>query len=173
MREFTKLHSGIVGAILISATVAGCAALMGPQKRVATPAELEQLGSKTYPGYGKDEVTQATMTALKVQGYEVVTTEPRIRTSPKLVHVSASSSYTETSGSSQSFAESVAWDIDVNEGQQGASVHAVPRASVNGIPMEQMYYDYAERTFNELMKDIDSSLPAKKPGQGAAQHPSI
>jgi hypothetical protein len=40
-------------------------------------------------------------------------------------------------------------------------VHAVPRASVNGIPMEQMYYDYAERTFGQLMKEIDSSLPAK------------
>jgi hypothetical protein len=135
---------------------------MGTQKRVATPAELEQLGTKTYPGYSKDDVQKATMTALKVQGYEVVTTEPRIRTSPKLVHVSGSSSYSETSGSHQSFAESVAWDIDVNEGQQGASVHAVPRASVNGMPMEQMYYDYAARTFGELMKEIDASLPAKK-----------
>ena len=173
MKELPSLCSGIVGALLICATVAGCAALMGPQKRVATPAELEQLGSRTYPGYGKDEVTKATMTALKVQGYEVVTAEPRIRTSPKLVHVSSSSTYSETSGSSQSFAESVAWDIDVIEGQQGASVHAVPRASVNGIPMEQMYYDYAERTFGELMKDIDASLPAKMPGQGRAHPPSI
>jgi hypothetical protein len=173
MRNLARPPSAILGAIFICATVAGCAALMGPQKRVATPAELEQLGSRTYPGYTKDQVTQATMTALKVQGYEVVTTEPRIRTSPKLVHVSASSSYTETSGSSQSFAESVAWDIDVIEGQEGTSVHAVPRASVNGIPMEQMYYDYATRTFGELMKDIDASLPAKKPASAGARPSSI
>jgi hypothetical protein len=135
---------------------------MGPQKRVATPAELDQLGTKSYPGYSRDEVLQAALTALKVQGYEVVTADPRLRTSPKLVHVSSSASYTQTSGSSQSFAESVAWDIDVTEGKGGTTVHAVPRASVNGVPMEQMYYDYAERTFGELMKEIDASLPAKK-----------
>jgi hypothetical protein len=148
-------------AFFLCAGVAGCAALMGPQKRVATQAELDQFGTRTYPGYGKDAVQQAAITALKVQGYEIVTTEPRIRTSPKLVHLSASSTYTETSGSSRSFAESVAWDIDVQDGQPGASLHAVPRASVNGMAMEQMYYDYAERTFGELMKEIDGSLPAK------------
>ena len=161
MRAMAKpgLRAGII--LAFCACAAGCAGLMGPQKRVATPAELTQLGSRTYPGYSKDVVQQAAVTALKVQGYEVVTTEPRIRTSPKLVHVSASSTYSETSGASSSFAESVAWDIDVQDGQPGASLHAVPRASVNGVPMEQMYYDYAERTFGELMKEIDSSLPAK------------
>jgi hypothetical protein len=103
-----KLRVEILGALAVCATAVSCAALMGPQKRVATPAELDQLGTRTYPGYSKADVEQAALTALKVQGYEIVTTVPRIRTSPKLVHVSASSSYTETSGSSQSFAESVA-----------------------------------------------------------------
>jgi hypothetical protein len=161
MRDFpeSKLRLGLLSAIVVCATA--CAGLMGPPKRVATPAELDQLGTKTYPGYGKDDIQQAVMTALKVQGYEVVTTEPRIRTSPKLVHVSSSATYGETSGSAQSFAESVAWDIDVTDGKDGATVHAVPRASVNGMPMEQMYYDYAERTFGQLMKEIGASLPAK------------
>ena len=44
----------------------------------------------------------------------------------------------------------------------GTTLHAVPRASVNGMAMEQMYYDYASTTFSELMKEIDGSLPAKK-----------
>jgi hypothetical protein len=74
-----------------------------------------------------------------VQGYEVVATETRIRTSPKLVHVSSQARYTDYSGASQSFAEMVAWDIDVNDGQQGIVLHAIPRASVNGVPMDQMY----------------------------------
>ena len=162
MKDFpgARLRSGILCAIIGCA--AGCAALMGPQKRVATPAELDQLGTKSYPGYSKGDVQQAALTALKVQGYEVVTTEPRIRTSPKLVHVSSSATYTEHTGASQSFAESVAWDIDIAESKESATVHAVPRASVNGVPMEQMYYDYAERTFGELMKEIDASLPAKR-----------
>ncbi len=157
MQRITTLSA----AFLFCAVATGCA-LMGPQKRVATPAELDQLGTKTYPGYSKDEVQQAVMTALKVQGYDIVTTDPRIRTSPQLVHVSSAASYGAYSGASTSFAESVAWDIDVNEGQAGTTVHAVPRASVNGMAMEQMYYDYAQNTFGQLMKEIDASLPAKK-----------
>jgi hypothetical protein len=154
--------SPIIGAILtvIVACAASCA--FGPQKRVATPAEIDQLGTRSYPGYTKQQVDQAALTALKIQGYDVVTTEPRIRTSPKLVHVSSTASYTDTSGTSQTFGESVAWDIDVADADGGPKLHAVPRASVNGMAMEQMYYDYAARTFGELMKDIDASLPAKK-----------
>lgn len=145
--------------VLFALLASACA--FGPQKRVATPAELEQFGTKTYPGYTTDEVRQAALTALKVQGYDVVATEPRIRTSPKLVHVSSAASYGQTSGTAQTFGESVAWDIDVTESDAGPKVHASPRASVNGMAMEQMYYDYAERTFRELMKEIDGSLPAK------------
>jgi hypothetical protein len=161
MAELRKSSAILLGALTLALVGPGCA-LTGPQKRVATPAELDQLGTKTYPGYGKDEVEKAVLTALKVQGYEVVTTEPRIRTSPKLVHVSSAATYTETTGSASSFAESVAWDIDVKPGEPGPTLHAVPRASVNGMAMDQMYYDYAERTFGELMKEIDASLPAKK-----------
>ena len=152
--------SPITVAIVLSVAVSACA--FGAPKRVATQAELDQFGTKSYPGYSKNDVQQAALTALKVQGYEVVTTEPRIRTSPKLVHVSSSASYTETSGSAQTFGESVAWDIDINDAESGPVLHAVPRASVNGMAMEQMYYDYAERTFRELMKEIDGSLPARK-----------
>jgi hypothetical protein len=158
MKRFTSLATV---AFVFCAALTGCA-LTGPQKRVATPAELEQLGTRTYPGYSKDDVQKAVLTALKVQGYDVVTTDPRIRTSPQLVHVSSAASYGTYSGASSSFAESVAWDIDVAEAQAGTTVHAVPRASVNGLAMEQMYYDYAQNTFGQLMKEIDASLPAKK-----------
>jgi hypothetical protein len=152
-------RAGIVVGFLLGAMVSGCA--LGPGKRVATPAELDTFGTRSYAGYEPKEVQQAAITALKVQGYEIVTEEPRIRTSPKLVHVSASSTYSETAGNTQSFAESVAWDIDVKPGPQATLLHAVPRASVNGIPMEQVYYDWAERTFGLLMKDVDASLPVK------------
>jgi len=156
----SRLFAGLILAFAVCMT--GCGGLFGPQKRVATPAELDQMGTRTYPGYSKDQVVQAAATALKVQGYEIVTTDPRIRTSPKLVHVSSTASYGQYSGSAQTYGESVAWDIDVKEAPTGTTLHAVPRASVNGMAMEQMYYDYASTTFAELMKEIDGSLPAKK-----------
>jgi hypothetical protein len=147
--------------LVLSLATFGCGGLFGPQKRVATPAGLDQMGGRTYPGYGKDDVAKAAVTALKVQGYEIVTTDPRIRTAPPLVHVSSTASYTQTSGSAQTYGESVAWDIDVKEAPAGTTLHAVPRASVNGMAMEQLYCDYASTTFTELMKEIDASLPAK------------
>jgi hypothetical protein len=117
--------SGMVLVLALSAF--GCGALFG-QKRVATPAELDQMGTRTYPGYSKDDVVKAAVTALKVQGYEIVTTDPRIRTSPKLVAVTSKASYSQTSGSAQTYGQSVAWDIDVNEAPAGTTLHAVPRA---------------------------------------------
>ena len=50
--------------------------------------------------------------------------------------------------------------IDVKAEGQGAFLRAVPRANVNGVAMEQVYVDWAERTFAELMKEIDASLPS-------------
>ncbi len=157
MSSRSRLSAGMV--LVVALCAFGCG---GPQKRVATPAELDQMGTRTYPGYGKDDVVKATVTALKVQGYEIVTTDPRIRTSPKLVHVSSTASYGQTSGSVRTYGESVAWDIDVEEAPTGVTLHAVPRASVNGMAMEYMYYDYASTTFAQLMKEIDGSLPAKE-----------
>jgi len=160
MSSRSHLSAGVILVLVLGAF--GCGGMFGPQKRVATPAELDQMGTRTYPGYGKEDVVKAAVTALKVQGYEIVTTDPRIRTSPKLVHVSSTASYGTYSGSAQTYGESVAWDIDVNEAPAGTTLHAVPRASVNGIAMEQMWYDYATTTFSQLMKEIDASLPAKK-----------
>ncbi|MGC4094791.1 MAG: hypothetical protein QM756_44115 [Polyangiaceae bacterium] len=128
-----------------------------PTRRVATAAELEQLGTRKYPGHGREEVERAVITALKLQGYDVVTTEPRIRTAPKPVATTAYGN----KGSAQTFTEAVAWDIDVEGDDSSATLHATPRASVNGEPMEQVFYEWAERNFRELMKEIDASLNSK------------
>jgi hypothetical protein len=138
---------------------AGC--MMGQGKKVATPADLQQLGTRSYPTHSREEVVAATVTALKLLGYEVVTTDPRIRTAPKLQGVTSSATYTETSGQSTAYAESVAWDIDVTPEGQGAKVHAEPRASVNGQAMEQVWYDWAAKHYGELFKEIDGSFGAK------------
>ena len=138
---------------------------MTPSKPVATPGDLERLGTRTYRDRNPEDVTKAAVTALKLLGYDVVTTDPRIRTAPKPV---ATTSYGTAraaggvaQGSSQTFTEEVAWDIDVKAEGQGAFLRAVPRAAVNGVPMEQVYVEWAERTFADLMKEIDASMPRK------------
>ncbi len=154
----TPLTRSVLTFIIAATSLAGC---MGLSRPVATPADLERLGSRTYPNRGRDEVVQASVTALKVLGYEIVTTDPRIRTAPKPVATTAQGSYVAGSSRARSFTESVAWDIDVSAQGAGSALRATPRASVNGTPMEQVYVEWAERTFAELMKEIDASLPAK------------
>jgi hypothetical protein len=147
-------------SVIGATTVSGCAT-----RRVATAAEMQQLGSRKYSGRSRDEVVQAAVTALRLQGYEVITTEPRIRTAPKPVAVTAYGG----NGSAQSFTESVAWDIEVDGDGTSAALHATPRASVNGQPMDQVFYEWAERTFNELMKEIDASLSSKSARLGVGR----
>jgi hypothetical protein len=146
------------------AGAAGCFA-SGPAKPVATAADLERLGTRRYKDHSAEEVSKAAVTALKLLGYEVVITEPRIRTAPKPVATTAYGTAQGGGGiaraSSQAFTEEVAWDIDVTADGQGAFLRAVPRAAVNGMPMEQVYVDWAERTFAELMREIDASMSAK------------
>lgn len=142
----------LVLCFCVLGTLAGCMT-----RRVATPAELEQLGTRKYSNHGREEVAKATITSLRLQGYEVVTTEPRIRTAPRDVATTAYGS----ANSAQSFTEAVAWDIEVTGDASSATLHATPRASVNGQPMEQVYYEWAERTFRELLKEIDANLANK------------
>ena len=99
------------------------------------------------------------MTALKVLGYSVVATDPRIRTAPRDVALTAvRGNYT-----AQAYIEAVAWDVDVRADGPGVTLLAVPRATVNGEPMTQVYIGWAEKNFGELMREIDTSLPQKAP----------
>ena len=146
--------------LLVSTWWAACAS--APLKPVATPADFERLGTRHYPDRCHDEVATAAVTALKLLGYEVVTTDPRIRTAPRDVATTTAATYGEYAGRANSFTEAVAWDIDVTPEGSGTMLRATPRATVNGEPMPQFYQDWAERNFGQLMKEIDGNLPAKK-----------
>jgi hypothetical protein len=132
-----------------------------PSKPVATPADLDRLGTRRYADHDRDAVMKATLTALKVLGYEVVTTDPRIRTSPRDVATTAHAQGAGNTAVAQGFTEAVAWDIDVRTDGAGAVLHAVPRATVNGQAMDQVWLDWAERNFGQLMNEIDASFGAK------------
>jgi len=156
-----KLHLRVdLIMLLVSTWWAACAS--APLKPVATPADFERLGTRHYPDRGHDEVATAAVTALKLLGYEVVTTDPRIRTAPRDVATTTAATYGEYAGRANSFTEAVAWDIDVTPEGSGTMLRATPPATVNGEPMPQVYQDWAERNFGQLMKEIDGNLPAKK-----------
>jgi hypothetical protein len=149
---------GCLGAMLLwGLLVAGC--FSSPP--VATAADLDRLGTRHYPDRSPADVTAAVGTALKLLGYQIVTTEPRIRTAPKEVATTAVGTHGQYSGSARTFTETVAWDVEVHSEGTGATLRATPRASVNGMPMDQVYIEWADRTFGELMREIDGNLPPK------------
>jgi hypothetical protein len=148
----------MIGAIVVTASLVptlGC----GAGQAVATPQDLQQLGTRRYRDRTVDEVHTAVVTALKLQGYEVVTEQPMIRTSPKLVAVSATASGSAYGANAQSFGESVAWDIDVSDQAGTVVVSAKHRASVNGMAMDQVWESWAVTNYKQLFDAIESSLP--------------
>jgi hypothetical protein len=90
-----------------------------------------------------------------------VTTTPRIRTAPKDVAITALGTYSANSGTARTYTETVAWDVDVRAEGASVTLRATPRAAVNGVPMDQVYIEWADRTFGELMREVDRNLPPK------------
>jgi hypothetical protein len=127
-------------------------------RSVATPADLERLGTRRYTDRTTEEVGAAAVAALRLLGYQVVMTDPRIRTAPRDVGTTA----VRGNNTAQLYTESVAWDVDVRADQSGVTLVAMPRATVNGEPMTQVYIGWAEKNFGQLMQEIDASLPQKR-----------
>ena len=147
----TRRMATLLACVGLGMAVSSCATA-----RLATPADMQQLGNRTFPGHSVDQITKAAIVALRMQGYEVVTGDaPRIRTAPKLIAMAAAGSRTYA----QAYDQSVAWDLDVTSAGDGAVVNAKMRATMNGAPMEQVYYDWVKTNTDTLFKDIADNIP--------------
>jgi hypothetical protein len=143
----------MVLAIAVASTaivVTGC--------RPITAAELEQYGTRTYPGRSKGQMMRVIGTSLRSLGYEIALIEDgRVKTAPKLVVVHASGN----EYGARATGSSVAWTIDVSSSGSNAIVHAMPRGYEAGQAIEatKFNYDYAKKAFQTLFDEIDSNLP--------------
>jgi hypothetical protein len=106
------------------------------------------------PGHRPTDVQRAIVTALKLQGYTVVTGSPRVRTAPKPIALHAVA----RGGRAFGFEETMAWDIEVQPSQGGSIVRANLRGEMNGQPMRGLYYEYVERSCKALFADVDDAL---------------
>jgi hypothetical protein len=144
----------LVGALfVVAATTTGCA-------RPLTEADIEEHGTKSFPGRSPAQVVRASTIALKTLGYEVVVADAasgRIKTAPKLMQVYAVGSHY----SATAVANSLAWTIDITAGRGGAVAHAHPRAYANGALQDDsmMNAEYMEKAFADLFREIESNLP--------------
>jgi hypothetical protein len=141
-----------------SVTLTGCE----PTQRLASPADLTRLGMRQYPRHQPSDVRRAIVTSLKVQGYEVVTETPRVRTAPKLLAIHG----VRGGGVAQAVQETIAWDIDVQPAGDGTIVQARLQGAVSGEPLKGFYYEHAERNCKALFRDLDDSLGTVEPTPG-------
>ena len=141
--------------------------------RAVTPAELDAYEAHSYEASSKDQVVQATVTALRSLGYEVVAVDNatgRIKTAPKVVVVHASRVSSSTAVASS---DTLAWTIDVTAAGRGANLHAEPRVYSAGQALEatKMNSEYARRTFATLYTEIDSNLSTPATPSSASSSP--
>ena len=160
------------GAVVFGSALATTVGCRGASQKVATPQMLRQVGMRQYPNRTVDEVRKAVVTGLKLQGYKVVTEQPMVRTVLKLVAVTATASGNEYGASAQSYGESVAWDVDVQDQAGTVIVIAKHRASVNGMAMEQVFESWATTNYRQLFEAIESSLPNTAEAAAAAPAPA-
>lgn len=153
------LAASLLTVAIASSFVSGCT------PRVASAAELDRLGTRSY-ARSVSEVRGAVITSLKLQGYEVVTATPRVRTAPKPIALHAVGG----GGQAVGFTETMAWDIDVTAAPSGATVHAQLRGQIGDAPMKGIFYDYADNAFRDLFTKVDESLGGG--GDHAARGPN-
>ncbi len=127
-----------------------------PRPPIASPADLQRLGSRYYGGYSREAGLHAAVTALRILGYEIVTTDPRIRTAPKPLSVTAVGNRY----SAHTVMESVAWEIDVQEGGGRVVFNATWHLYFNGTESQNFYLEMAEGAYNQLYSEIERNFPS-------------
>jgi hypothetical protein len=136
--------------------------------RTITPDEIEQHGTKPYPGKSQAQVMKASVVALKTLGFEVVVADAasgKVKTAPKTIQVSAvGGAYSATA-----IEDALSWTLDVDAASNGSVIHAHPRSYRNGQPLDErnLGYNYMNRAFTDLFKEIDDNLP------GGVTRPSV
>src|SRR5580704_13151834 len=111
-RRFGLRSLALFALGLLAAALVGC--------RLITPAELEQFGTHQYEGRSRGQVMHATLAALRAQGYAIASVDEdagRVKTSPKVVSVTAAST---GYGTAAAMASELAWTIDVEGRSSGA-----------------------------------------------------
>jgi hypothetical protein len=143
---------------LCFATFAVPAAALSACMRTITPAEIEQRGTKPYPGKGPAQVMKASVVALETLGFKVVVAEGgKVKTAPKTIQVSAvGGAYSATA-----IEDALSWTLDIDAASDGTVIHAHPRSYRNGQPLDErnLGYNYMSHAFDDLFREIDDNLP--------------
>jgi hypothetical protein len=126
-------------------------------------ADLARYENHPYLGYTKAQVFQATVTALKSMGFEIIANDPGnglIKTSPKVLGaVAYGNQY-----SAVAVENALGWTIGIQPIPGGIGLHADPRgySGGTGIPAQNMSGEFLSRQFDSLYAEIEANLPRPK-----------
>jgi hypothetical protein len=127
--------------------------------RAATPAELQDWGTRTYAGTSRAAAFKACVTAVRSLGYDVAMLDAnagRVRTAPKVVLVTVVGNQY----SAQAASSSLAWDIDIGASADGIVIHATPRGyhADQEVPATSMNAAYFKKAFETLFSEIERDM---------------
>jgi hypothetical protein len=143
-----------LAALASSALLTGCGFPM-------SPADLARYENHPYPGRTKAQVYQATITAFRAQGFEIIAQDPGsglIKTGPKVLTATA---YGNGYGSAVATENAIGWTVGITPIPGGVGLHADPRGYTGGqsLNADQMNGAYLGRLFDTLYEEIDTNLP--------------
>jgi len=142
---------------VVSLATIGCApdpVVLKPAPKQEPYVAFEDTLFKEFPGVKRAVAIKATVKALTILGFNVVTDEPRIRTAPKAMAVGGTV-YSRT-------VESFAWDISIEETPNGVKISPKPRGWVNGQAMTSFSPGWVGQAARQLYEEIEGILPRPK-----------
>jgi hypothetical protein len=142
----------------------------GRQIRWATAAEQSALTTRSFPAHDAVALRRAVVVALRLQGFEVIVTEPTVRTAPKHVMTSSTAFTDQNTAYASTDVQTLAWDVTISSADGTVVVSLLPRyAHGDGRLDREWTYLYLKELTDTLFRLVVESLPTDSSASGAAQ----
>jgi hypothetical protein len=133
----------------------------GQQIRWATAAEESALTTRRFPAHDAAALRRAVVVALRLQGFEVIVTEPMVRTAPKHVRTNSTAFTDQGTAYANSDVQTLAWDATISTSDGTVVVSLLPRyAHGDGRLDKEWAYHYLKDLTDTLFRLVAESLPA-------------
>jgi hypothetical protein len=102
----------------------------GRQIHWATAAEHSALTTRSFPAHAAVALRRAVVVALRLQGFQVIVTEPMVRTAPKHVMTSSTAFTDQNTAYASSDVQTLAWDATISRADGTVVVSLLPARSL-------------------------------------------
>ena len=147
-------------ARLVAAVLTFLCACGGQQIRWATATEQSALMTRRFPAHDAAALRRAVVVALRLQGFEVIVTEPMVRTAPRHVRTNSTAFTDQYTAYASSDVQTLAWDATISNPDGTVVVSLFPRYAHGDGTLERKWaYPYLKDLTDTLFRIVAENLP--------------